>query len=300
MTQETLVVQLAPLHADALKRQLDPARFDLRSAPHAFFSAKGEGVVVTFYESGKLVIQGLGARAFAERYVEALGGAPAAPRAVGAPSQRPVARALEVASIGSDECGKGDYFGPLVVCAVRLEPGEARELDGGLVRDSKTLSDEACLRMGAALRSRYPHAIARLDPPEYNATWGRVRNVNEVLADLHERAIRELARPGDHVLVDKFASESLLKRRLASLDIRLEQRVRAESELIAVAAASIIAREEFLGALRELSEASAVDLHKGAGEPADRSAQRFVALHGRASLARVAKVHFKNTQRIPG
>ena len=77
----------------------------------------------------------------------------------------------------------------------------------------------------------------------------------------------------------------------------LEQRVRAEA-YAAVAAASIIAREQFLLALGELSEESGVDLHKGAGEPVDRSAERFVAIHGIAGLANVAKLHFKNTQKI--
>ncbi|MBI5364241.1 MAG: ribonuclease HIII, partial [Planctomycetes bacterium] len=89
----------------------------------------------------------------------------------------------------------------------------------------------------------------------------------------------------------------LLQRRLKGLDIALEQRVRAESG-IAVAAASIIAREEFLTALHELSEEAAVELRKGAGDPADAAARRYVAIHGREALSDVAKVHFKNTQKL--
>lgn len=297
MSQETLVVQLAPAHAETLKRKLDPARFEFRSAPHAFFSVRGDGVVVTFYNSGKLVIQGSGARLFVEQYVQDLGAGKVAGGKSSAPT--PAIETPDAPLIGSDECGKGDYFGPLVVCAVRLEPAQTRELENGLVRDSKTLSDAACLKLGAALRSRCAHAIARLDPPQYNETWGRLRNVNEVLADLHESAIRKLARPGDHVLVDKFADESLLRRRLTGLEIELAQRVRAES-VLAVAAASIIAREEFLTALAELSDENAVDLHKGAGEPVDVAARRFVALHGREKLGNVAKLHFKNTQKLGG
>lgn len=285
-------MQLSPRLAGGMRERLAAGGFAFRPAPYAFFNAKGDGVVATFYESGKLVVQGEGARMFVERFVgESM-----------VPEERatPNATAVDDAPlVGSDECGKGDYFGPLVVCAVRLEPAESKALSGGMVRDSKTLSDEACVRLGAALRSKYRHAIARLDPPEYNATWGRVRNVNEVLADLHARAIRELAQPKDRVLVDKFADESLLERRLKGLEIALEQRVRAES-VIAVAAASIIAREEFLTALRELSEEVAVDLHKGAGDPADAAARRYVALHGREALSAVAKVHFKNTQKLGG
>lgn len=291
MAQETLVLQLAPRHAAGLQERLAASAFTFRSVPHALFSAKGDGVVATFYASGKFVVQGEGARMFVERFVGE-GAAPEPPRA----SVR--GAAVDAGPlVGSDECGKGDYFGPLVVCAVRLEPAETQALAGGMVRDSKTLSDDACRRLGAALRSKYRHAVVRLDPPRYNEVWARVRNVNEVLADLHAEAIRRLAQPKDRVLVDKFADESLLRRRLADLDVALEQRVRAES-VTAVAAASIIAREEFLSALAQLSEEAAVDLHKGAGDPVDRAARRYVAVHGREKLGRVAKLHFKNTQKL--
>lgn len=298
MTQETVVVKLSPRAAPALEAELARAGFEFRSVPHALFSAKGDGVVATFYASGKLVVQGDGAQMFVARY--AGGAAPAAAGSAAAASNSeaddPSARGPLV---GSDECGKGDYFGPLVVCAVRLSPEESAQLRAGGVRDSKTLSDDACIKLGGALRSRFAHAIARLDPPEYNATYARVRNVNGVLADLHAQAIRKLAQTGDRVLVDKFADEKLLRERLSGLDIELLQRVRAEA-ITAVAAASVIAREEFLTALHELSEEFAVDLHKGAGDPVDASGRRFVALHGAEGLARVAKVHFKNTQKIAG
>ena len=99
--------------------------------------------------------------------------------------------------------------------------------------------------------------------------------------------------------MDKFADAKLLETRLAKLDVRLEQRVRAESNP-AVAAASIIARERFLLALKELGDDHGVDLHKGAGAPVDASAERFVRIHGMEGLVRVAKLHFKNTQKIRG
>lgn len=302
MTQETVVVKLSPRVAPAMQAELARANFEFRSVPHALFSAKGAGVVATFYASGKLVVQGDGAQLFVARYA---GGAASAASATSGANATGSANtdaddpSTQGPLVGSDECGKGDYFGPLVACAVRLTPEESAQLRTGGVRDSKTLSDDACIRLGGALRSRFAHAIARLDPPEYNATYARVKNVNAVLADLHAQAIRELAEPGDRVLVDKFADEKLLRERLRGVDIELLQRVRAEA-ITAVAAASIIAREEFLTALHALSEDVAVDLHKGAGEPVDVAGRRFVALHGRAELARVAKLHFKNTQRVAG
>jgi ribonuclease HIII len=343
MPQKTIVMKIDPARATDLRRRLGEQSYEFRPVPYSLFSAKGEGVVATFYTSGKLVIQGDDPELFIERFLgrdalreatseRASGSTSGRVRAPTTDSKKSESRragseerrtttdpsrsddgeagdhvgpsrsrahdGLESeAIVGSDECGKGDYFGPLVVAAVRLEAGDAERLRGGEVRDSKTLSDEACLRLGAALRGRFAHAIAELDPPRYNQTYQRKGQLNDMLADLHAEAITKLSRPGLRVLVDKFADESLLKRRLSSLGIRLEQRVRAESNA-AVAAASIIARERFLTALKDLGDDHGVDLHKGAGAPVDESARRFVRIHGMEGLVRVAKLHFKNTQKI--
>ena len=294
MTQETLVLRVAPARAAALRARFAEAAFEFRSVPHALFSVKGEGVVATLYSSGKFVVQGPDPARFAEQWLAGAGAKPVVRKSEPAATH---ATHDDLPLVGSDECGKGDYFGPLVVCAVRLEPAQTAELRGSQVRDSKTLNDEACLRLGAALRSRYAYAIEKLDPPEYNATWKRPGQLNQMLADLHAKAIRRLARPGDHALVDKFADEKLVASRLADLDLHLEQRVRAES-VPAVAAASIIAREAFLEALKQLSDEAAVHLAKGAGDPTDRAAREYVKLHGFEGLGKVAKLHFKNTQKL--
>jgi ribonuclease HIII len=170
---------------------------------------------------------------------------------------------------------------------------------GGPVRDSKQMTDEACLRLGAALRGSVPHAIAQLSPPDYNAAHARYKNLNPLLADLHAKAIREIAGPGMRVLVDQFANAKVMEKALAGADIKLVQHPRAES-VPAVAAASVIAREMFLTGLRELSEQCAIDLSKGAGAPVDQAARRFIALHGFEKLGTVAKLHFKNTQKVSG
>jgi ribonuclease HIII len=297
VAQKTLVLQVSPARAADLERQLAARAFAFRPTPHALFSAKGEGVVATHYRSGKLVVQG----EHPESFVTGLGLAlPAATvRSGAAVARSETALGRDETSVGSDESGKGDVFGPLVVAAVRLEPELARKLAGGEVRDCKTMSDEGVRRVGAALRANVPHAIARLDPPRYNAEHARIRNLNPMLATLHAQAIGELASPGMHVIVDQFGNASLLERALAELDVRLEQRHRAE-ELLVVAAASVIARERFLVALDELSDAFAVDLAKGAGPPADVALRRFVALHGPGKLTQVAKTHFKNVQRLLG
>ena len=289
VAQKTLVVKLERGQQEKLRERLAQEGYDFRSLDHAWFSARGGGVVATLYKSGKLVVQGGEVDLFAARFLEGTAPAPAKsePAAVGGPL------------VGSDETGKGDYFGPLVVVALRLEPEQRDEVARAGVMDSKKLTDERALQLGPALQGRYPCAIEVLEPEAYNAEYARVGNLNELLADLHARAIRRIVKPGMAVLVDRFASESLLRTRLADLDLRLRQEPRAEREL-AVAAASIVARQVFLEGLAALSDEAAVDLHKGAGPPVDRAARRYVEIHGRDALGRVAKLHFKNTKKLEG
>jgi ribonuclease HIII len=296
MPQRTLVLACPAARAEELARRLEAAGARLEGAPHARFRARGTGFIATLYSSGKLVVQGDRPETFVEQFLGEAGEA-----LVARESARPALASSRfecIALVGSDECGKGDYFGPLVVAAVRLAAGQAAELRRGGIVDSKLVSDANVARLGPALRSRFEHAIEALEPPAYNALHARVRNLNPMLAELHSRALRRVVRPKDCVLIDQFAPEALMRRTLADLDIELVQMPRAEREM-AVAAASILAREAFLTRLAELSEEHAIDLHKGAGSPTDRAARQFVELHGFAKLGLVAKLHFKNTNKLP-
>jgi len=308
MAQQTLVLQM---HADAgreLRRKLESAGFELRSAPYAHFSARGAGATITHYTSGKLVVQAADPQALMNTY---LGDVPPASAAGSAASG--AARRDGVDLVGSDECGKGDFLGPLVVACVLVPAGDGPKLRAGGVGDSKKLSDATVRKLAGGLRHRYLHAVEVLEPPAYNAAHAKTPNVNLVLAALHAKAIRAVVSRADvgagaaggaraskdrlRVLVDQFAGAALMQRELAGLDIELEQRPRAEEEA-AVAAASIVARDEFLARMEALSEECGVDLHKGAGAPADDAALRYVELHGFDKLSRVAKVHFKNTAKL--
>lgn len=287
------MLKLDPTEQRALEARLSAGVFEHRRVPHARFSVKGEGVVATLYVSGKLVVQGSDAEAFAQRF---LGRGGAAPGASGTRAPGDLVPAGRVV-VGSDEAGKGDYFGPLVVCALRL-PAEQREgVARSEVTDSKLLTDDKVLRLAPVLRKTFACGVRVLAPLAYNQLHAQVKNLNPMLADLHAQAIREVAREGDVVLVDKFADEKLVASRLAGLPIDLIQRTRAERDP-AVAAASVVARAEFLISLRELSAEFAVDLHKGAGAPTDAAAREFVRVNGFDALASVAKTHFKNTAKI--
>lgn len=291
MSQSTLVVVVPPAQRAPLRERLSREAFEFRTVPHALFSVKGPEVVATLYQSGKLVIQGRDPELFAERFLD--GGFQGPPKE----SEREEPTTFLCPLVGSDECGKGDYFGPLVVCAVRFEPEDAAHIAQSGATDSKKLTDPAALRIAAALRGLAQHSVRRLDPPEYNRLHGRDGALNELLASLHIEAIREIAQAGDRVLVDQFSKKDLIGPALQDLGVTFEERPRAESDP-AVAAASVIARSEFLIAMQELSEEWTVELRKGAGPPVDQAGAAFVRLHGRDRLGEVAKLHFKNTAKV--
>ena len=204
--------------------------------------------------------------------------------------------------IGSDESGKGDYFGPLVVAAVALTAENWRVLDALGVRDSKALTDRTAIALASEVRGAFPNEVIAIMPPRYNELWEKMRSVNRVLAWAHARAIENVAEraPGATAAVaDQFGDESLIRDALfrKGRELRLVQMPRAERDP-AVAAASILARAEFLLRLDQLSARVGLPLPKGAGAPVDATARTLIAAKGREALADYAKLHFKNTQRL--
>jgi ribonuclease HIII len=201
--------------------------------------------------------------------------------------------------IGVDESGKGDYFGPLVVAACYVGPEHLAELEG--VRDSKKLTDEAAQRLSRMIRRTCPYSVVVIGNERYNRLYDEIRNLNKLLAWGHARAIEDLItrQPASLIVSDQFANPQELQRRLRSrrIDAVLESRVRAESD-IAVAAASILARAEFLRRLKMLSDRFELSLPKGAGHQVIAAARLFVQKHGFESLGCVAKLHFATTKSV--
>ena len=218
---------------------------------------------------------------------------------------------------GSDESGKGDYFGPLVVCCAYTDERLSDEMARLGVRDCKQMSDKAVLAAGAALRRLLGadgYAVVKLGPAAYNRLYAKMRNINRMLAWAHGTAIEELLgkRPGcGRVVVDQFApTEDTIRRALKPLGraATVEQRHRAESD-IAVAAASVIARELFLRAIADMSaevfgppgpdgEPSG-KVPAGSSDPRVRElAERMVRENGPTWLMNHCKAHFQTTDKV--
>jgi ribonuclease HIII len=202
--------------------------------------------------------------------------------------------------IGSDEAGKGDYFGPLVVAAVHVNDEASLGMLGAAgVRDSKLVGNTEAVKLSEWIRKNLQCESLVVMPVEYNVMYGG--NLNILLAKLHARAVAKLAaRTGAGVCVtDQFARPQLLQHELRALDYRgrVFQRTKGEADG-AVAAASVLARGLYLSALRDLSGEFTVELTPGAGPPVLEAGRELVRLFGPGVLEKVGKLHFKTTQDI--
>jgi ribonuclease HIII len=204
---------------------------------------------------------------------------------------------------GVDESGKGDFFGPLVVAAAAISVLERPLLEELYVRDSKKMSDQRAATIAAQLKRHVPYSIVVIMPEKYNDLYLKIGNLNKLLAWGHARAIENLLEktPCDTVISDKFGKEELLERSLMERGktIKLIQQVRGESEL-SVAAASVLARAEFVDCLHRLSQKWQLDLPKGAAPQVDQAGMAFVRKYSEEKLNQVAKLHFKNLQKVRG
>jgi ribonuclease HIII len=209
--------------------------------------------------------------------------------------------------IGSDECGKGDYFGPLVTAAVLVDEQSAAQLSALHVRDSKSISDSQIENLAAHIRVICDHkySIVTTMPPKYNELMeGKAFNHNSarMLGWQHAKAIENIVKEHHqvrYVLIDKFGDEKLVRNSLSDISNHLTFIFRHKAEQnIAVAAASILARQEFIRRLSQLEKEIGMPLPKGASDIVDKAAKKLVAVKGQDALWEVAKVHFKTTKKV--
>jgi ribonuclease HIII len=281
--------------------------YEMRDVPYARFAGEKEKVNLVFYESGKLVVQGKGTQDFIEFVLEPeiLKEARLGYEAVLNPD-------LLVPRLGIDESGKGDFFGPLCVAGVYVNEAVVRAWMEVGIRDSKSIASDRKIAELAELIRKTPgcvHASVPIGTEAYNRLHARLKSVNTILAWGHARVIENLLLlkyqmdpPPMRAISDQFAAnKEVVGKALLNLgrNIELVQRHRAESDL-AVAAASILARDEFVSRLAKLEKRFAMELPKGASAAVDEAAKKFVEKHGAENLNQVAKLHFRTAFRAQG
>lgn len=209
--------------------------------------------------------------------------------------------------VGVDEAGKGDYFGYLVVAAVLVDEEKAAKLKKLGVKDSKSVSDASIRKLAVSVRKLCVHDVVRISPEKYNSLYKNFGSLNKLLAWGHAQVVENISRKGEfeQAIFDKFGDEKYIKDALKEKEkrgklkqIKIVQKIRAESDP-AVAAASILARDEFLRTLRMLSREVGHVLPKGATH-VEETAKELVQKYDESVLNFVAKRHFKTTARVLG
>ena len=304
MSEKGLTLYTSPLtaaQAAKLRKLLEEEDWEFEPKPYTLYYGKKGKVNVAVYEKGpKIVVQGKGTEEFVTFRLEPeiLGEAKIGYEEVHAPE-------MFAPHFGIDESGKGDFFGPLVIAGAYVDARIARDFKQAGIQDSKKIGSDARIRTLAKMIRETPGvalSVVEIPPLKYNELYEKIGNLNRLLAWGHARAIENLLdqRPDcPRALSDQFANPALIQRALMAKGqkIQLDQRTKAESDL-AVAAASIIARERFIGWLERTGRKHGVTLHRGVSAQVKGVARELVASHGPGILREVAKTHFKTAQEL--
>ena len=203
--------------------------------------------------------------------------------------------------IGTDEAGKGDYFGPLVVAGVLVDDSIAKSFKELGIRDSKKLSDSRVRDLATRIKKTSLFSTVIIGPEKYNELYCEIGNLNRLLAWGHSRVIENILKTEQcaYAIADQFGDEKFIIQALMEKgkNIQVLQRAGAESDM-AVAAASIIARAEFIQRLVALSLKYGIDFPKGASTQVIETGKEFVERYGKERLNEVAKFHFKTTKLV--
>ena len=300
-TTTTYTHPLSSGEALELKAYLRDHDYEFVAPPaHASFAARKDKINLVVYESRKLVVQGKGTGEFVEFVLEPL-----------------ILKRAEVGyeevlhpehflpRLGIDESGKGDFFGPLCIAGVYVNESVVKSWKEAEVQDSKNIGSDKRIADLAELIKSTPGCVWSVVPignHAYNRLYNTMRSVNRILAWGHARTIENLMLKQHQMnpkpvraISDQFAQDKeTVSKALMSLgqSIELVQRHKAESDA-AVAAASILARHEFVTRLGSLEKSVGMRLPKGASAAVDAAAKAFVAKEGPEKLESISKKHFR-------
>ena len=267
-----------------------------KKIPYAIFQAVEEDTVITLYESGKAMFQGISADVDASMW---------------AMLQNKTKEDIKneedlynITSIGSDEVGTGDYFGPVVVCAAYVNLEDIKFLEELKVKDSKQITDDYIRKIAPTIAKKIDYELLVLSNKEYNEKYKTIKNINKIKAIMHNKVLYTLhQRHSDcnKIIIDEFAKENSYfnyLKEVTNVERNLIFTPKAENKNMAVATAAILARFTFLEIMDKLSDKYHEPLLKGASSEVDKQAERLIEKYGKEVLDDIAKLHFINTERI--
>ena len=282
----------------------------LKTPPYAVFQADEADTVVTLYNSGKAVFQGISADIDANMWKEMekhLNPNKKVDMKVAGEKKKENKKInpkiYNANTIGSDEVGTGDYFGPIVVTAAYVTKDDINFLETLGIRDSKKMTDEHILKTVPQIIKHIPYYTMMLTNEEYNEKYGNV-NMNAMKAILHNKVLTEMAKkyPNyDYIVIDQFAEKYVYYnylKNIPNVQRDLTFITKAEDQCLSVACGAVISRYIFLKEMEKLSKKYNLSIPKGAGSKVDEVGKTIVSKYGQDELKKIAKLNFKNTEKI--
>ena len=261
---------------------------------YTVFKAKACDWEITFYNSGKVVVQGKNIDYIVQKYFEK-------DFKTDCKSTATDGEIAPYPHIGIDESGKGDFFGPLIVAGCYLNKENAELLKEKGAMDSKKLDDKKILALSNIIKENSIYDVVVVGNKKYNEIYSKFKNLNRLLAWGHATVLENLLLKTDCKIgiSDKFGDEKFIQSALKEKgkQIELIQRPKAEADT-AVACASIIARAEFVKRIAKMSADYEMDFPKGAGENVLIQGKKFIEKYGADELINVSKTHFKTYQDV--
>jgi len=281
-----------------------------KTPPYALFQADDGDTVVTMYQSGKVVFQGRDADLAADFWIETEKinyGKAVVTSSDDKKEKKEVERKipLRITSIGSDEVGTGDYFGPIVVTASYVTKEDVDFLLELGVKDSKKMSDTEIKKVVPEIIKRIPYNTFVLNNRQYNELYNNDMNMNKMKAILHNKVLSAFTDknkyPYDYIVVDQFENPKSYYNHLSDAKFKVYNitfLTKAEDQCLSVACSSLISRYIFLQEMDKISKSVGMNLPKGAGDIVDTTSRDIVNKFGIDKLKDIAKMNFKNTEKI--
>ena len=311
MKQQTIVFKISDNLKDKVIEFYKDRALE-KHPPYSVFQVKDYDCVITLYESGKLMFQGIGADIEASYWMEEerILNKRDLQSELKSEQEKKDKKAEElnddrfknISTIGSDEVGTGDYFGPIIVTASFVDIKKKSFLYELGVRDSKKITNEKIMSIAPTLIKEFPHVTYILTPSDYNRLG--ITNMNKVKAILHNKvlyALKEKNYNYDKIVVDQFCYPVKYYEHIKATPNKVTNitfTTHAEDKCLSVAVSSIISRYIFIKEMEKLTKEMKMNIPKGAGTNVDEVGVKIVKQYGINKLNELAKLNFKNTEKI--
>lgn len=284
-----------------------------KTPPYAVFQAEEAGTVITLYTSNKVMFQGENAKEDALLWQEFNKGNDVISEIMNEDKEEgyknkedsdSITLPSDITSIGSDEVGTGDYFGPIVVTASYVKKEDIPYLESLGIRDSKKMLDEHILKIVPKIKDKVKHCTIILNNSDYNKVYSSDMNMNKIKAILHNKALYSLVKDNvdyDYIVIDEFASEKNYFGYLKDAKNVVRNvtfMTKAEDKVMSVAVSSIISRYVFIKEINKMGNELNILIPKGASSIVDDAGIMIVKKYGKEKLREIAKLNFSNTNRI--